>query len=814
MKPILVSSLKSFYRGLFRDTVYSLINIAGLSIGIACCIILGLYLQNELTYDRHFAENKRLYRVASELNANGSVNTFAQTAYALGPFLAANNPDIAAFVRFSSYQTGYSLFQYQDESYSWDSVFLADENIFEVFNHDIIYGDPLTALGEPKSIAVSRDFAQKYFGQENPIGKVLRGELSDYRVTLVFDNLPKNTHLKYDALITYKEQPPSIMTPTLTERVKHDLWYAKTDYTYLLMPAAYSVAEFRKVSDAFFQKYMSSYKESFNSSMNFFLEPLNQIHLSSTTQRDRPRGSKFYVLAFSAVAIFVLGIACINYMNLSTARFTKRTKEVAIRRILGAQRRHLILQFLFESVAFSALALVFALLITKFSLEFTSLNTLFETSIALTPLARPEVILMLVAGTFALGLLSGMYPALLLSKGNSTNTLRKNNPKIRQTLVFIQFLISVCAISCTLLMYLQMSYIQGKSMGFDKENKITMVVEGAESIEKIPAFAGELKKNSSVLDVSISRSRVGSQMGFGQAEIENNNGVFETQSYNWFYIDDHYIDTMEIDIVAGRNFDPDTRDDINKSVLVNETLVKKMGWQDPIGKRINYEQGETVRVVGVMKDFHFQGLQHEIEPILFWLSPPPNYQGWNKRRKALQNRILTINVAGEGVFDTLSDIRAQWDAFDFEHPFEFHFLEDLLNRLYSSDLRQMKLLGLFAGLCVFISCLGLFGLTAFTIEQRTKEIGVRKVLGASSLQIIMLLFNNVLYIVLLAAVAASCVAYWVMSQWLQSFHYHTSINPLVFLTATLLSVLVAFLTIAIQSYQTARSNPVLALRYE
>jgi putative ABC transport system permease protein len=810
---MLLNNIKAIARNLYRESSYSMINIAGLSIGTACCITLALYLQNELAYDQHFAKHKRIFRVVSELNASGNVNLSAQTAYGLGPLLARDNSMIEQFVRVNTPRTGYSLFRFEDIAFRWDDVVIADPSLFKVFDHDIIYGT-IEALNSPSAIAISESFSKKYFGDINSIGQILRGDAADYQVKLVFADLPDNTHLKYEAVVSYLEKPVELVEPVISERLRHDLWYAKTDFTYLLMPADFNPQQFARISDVFFEKYMESYEDSYDSSVRFLLEPLADIHLKSVAQRDRPRGSIFYIYAFTGIALFVLAVACINYVNLSTARFAKRGKEVAIRKILGASRGHLIIQFLIESVFFSVIALLLALMIVYFVLKFTTLGDLFGKTMSLAPLATPSIGVLLLLLTVTVGLIAGLYPAFHLSSTTSTSALRGKNARVRQALVFLQFLVSICVIASTFIMYQQMKFIQEKPLGFKKENKIMMQVSGADSIEKIPLFVEQLKQNSSILGVSASRGRIGGAMGFAQAEVENEEGSYDTQSYNWFFVDDEYVDVTGIEIIEGRNFEPETRGDIGKAVLVNETLVRKMGWTDPIGKGIRYEEGRTIYVIGVMKDFHFQGLQHEVESIVFWLSAPPNFSTLDNRTRSLQSRILTVSLSDSQIFETLEYVETKWQAFDPAHPFEFQFLDEYLDDMYTSDLRQMKLVGLFAGLCIFISCLGLFGLTAFAIEQRTKEIGVRKVLGASDWQIATLLFKSVLWVVLGAAVLASAIAFWVMNRWLLGFYYHGEINPVVFLVSAFLALCIAFLTMATQTLRIARANPVRALRYE
>lgn len=810
-------NLKVISRNFFREASYSAINIGGLSIGIACCVILALYLKSELTYDQHFSKHERIYRVASELSSGENINLFAQTSFALGPLMSSESPQIESFVRFSMNNKGYSIFEHDGNSVRWDDVAMVDANVFDVFSHEIILGNPETALTQPKSMAVSQRFAQTYFGYENPIGKTIKGELSDFMITLVFADLPDNTHLKYDVLITYQELSTDHFPSLDSKGARNSLWTSRTDYTYVMMPWDYDHKAFGSISKIFFDKYMADYPSRYKSIVNFSLEPLDKIHLNSKAQRDRPHGNRFYITGFTGIAIFVLLVACINYMNLSTARFSKRAKGIIIPKVLGAHRHQLIIQLLTESFVFVFIALLIGLGLSYVVINYTALNALFDKSLSFDMLLYPGTIAIMLTGVLLMSVVAGLYPAIALSKLSIVKSVKTKNTGVRQGLVFVQFMVSICVISCTLLMYYQMQYVQEKSLGFDKENKLVMTIQGASAIEKIPIFIDELKQQRNVLNATVSFNQMGRSTTFEQAEVENNDGAFESQSYNWFYIDQDFVNTMGIELVAGRNFDRSIPSDANHAILVNETLVKKMGWSEPIGKRLRYAAGEEANyVVGVMKDFHFQGLQHEVESMIFWLPDEDdfNFGTWSSTAKRLVTRVLTVNISGDNALETLAFIEDTWDTFDSEHPFEFEFLDDTLNRQYSADIKQMTLIGIFAGLCIFISCLGLFGLTAFTIEQRTKEIGIRKTLGASSWQLVTLLFKNTFVIVAIAAVFASLLSYGIMKEWLEGFHYRDNLNISAFIWAAAASFIIAFISISSQSYKTALANPIKALRHE
>lgn len=807
---MILNGLKTILRNLYRDPVYSLINIIGLSIGIACCIVLGLYLYSELTYDKHFSKHERIYRISSEISANGTVSSFAQTAPALGPLMAADNSQIEAFVRINlprNTNSVFSTFTYGENRRAWDDVLLADYNIFHVFDHRVIFGDPETALLDPNSIAVSESFSQFYFGDENPVGRVIEGSTSDHVISLVFANLPDNTHLKYDALLPYRPDEDR-QNPSFSEQVANSLWYARWDYTYILMPEGFNPNSFATTSDDFYNKYMASLPERFNSSVRFFLEPLHEIHLRSTTQGDQPRGSMFYVFALLGIAIFVLSVAAINYMNLATARLTKRNKEISIRKLLGAQRHQLIGRFLGESLFFATAATLLGLVIVNITLQSSPLNSLLNKSLSLVALTEPLPLSLLVLGTLFIGLISGAYPALLLSKSTNLHDVNIKNGNMRQVLVFVQFLVSVSVISCAIQMYLQMKYIDQKSLGFEKENKLILNISSASYVEQIPVFRSQLLQNSNILNVSSSWSHLDRTISFEQAEVENSAGEFETLAYHWFNVDEHFIDTLDIRLLTGRNFDPAISTDRNRAIMVNQTLVERMGWENPIGKRLRYSlDAEPSYVVGVLEDFHFQGLQYEISPMILWFP-------LSEINRSYASRVLTIKISEGNTALALNFIREQWQSFYPDQPFEYEFLDDSLSEFYTTDINQMRLVALFAGLCIFVSCLGLFGLSVFTIDQRTKEIGIRKVLGASNFRIISILISSIARIVMIASMTASVIAYWIMSEWLDDFYYHDEINFWAFISAAILSAGIASVTMAVQSYNATTANPISALRYE
>lgn len=809
---MLTSHLKITLRTLYREKMYVLINISGLSLGIACCIILGLFLQSELTYDRHHVNHKRIYRIANEITTSGKVDAAAITSMALGPMLAKDYPEIEAYVRFRFMPR--TLLRHGDDAFYWENVFIADENVFDVFTFHYIYGDPTGALSGPSSIAVSESFAEKYFGDANPIGKTISGDLSQYKITLVFADLPENTHLKCNALISYNSLPAF---PDNESILRNMLW-GIADFTYLLMPANYQVQSFREISEAFYARYMDKIGRSVNSSFRFWLEPLADIHLESDLLYDYPTGNKLHIYGFSAVAIFILLVACINYMNLATARSVKRAREIGMRKVLGASRTQLIVQFLGESILFALIALVVGLVLVQVIFALTPINDLLGKEHLMNFTEEPILLWWMFGLSLFTGVISGIYPAFYLSSilpiSALTDTSRsgKKGFRLRQCLVLLQFIMSIGVIACTILMAIQMRYISGKPLGFNKENLVTIRLQGADLIEKVPTIRNELSKNSNILNISTTAVMPGGLIPLNLIKVEDNEGVMTDQTVSRMPVGDDFMKVMDIPLVLGRDFSKKLLTDVGISVIVNETMVERMGWNQPLGKRVA-AGAATGRVIGVAKDFHFKSLHKQVEPLVM-NAMQDDFSSLPPAVRATVSRTLLLRISGEEVSQTLNYLTDLFLEFDPKHPFEFEFLDDALDRLYLSERQLMKLTGIFSGICIFISCLGLFGLASFTTERRTKEIGIRKVLGATTAQIILMLSSSIIWIVLIAAVIASLSAYFAVDEWLSSFAYRAGINPLVFVLSALIAIAVAFITIALQSFKTARANPVHALQYE
>lgn len=806
-------------RKLAKERLYVLVNILSLALGIGSFLILSLYLRSELTFDQHFALHDRIYRVSTHFQQNnGAPADFAITQEGLGPLLLQDYPQLGTFVRFRN--STQNVLSFEDKRFSWDDIYLADENVFEVFDHEILAGDPQTAFDDMNSIAISASFAQSYFGEADPIGKIMQTDSFSYRVTLVFADLPESTHLKYSALYPYRAL--SQFVPNYEDNYIRGLTGVSI-FTYLLIEPTFDPAAFAGIIDEFAAKYMSESLGRMNSTFTARITPLDAVHFGPSYPGDQPNGNVFYVYGFAAVAIFILLVACINYMNLATARATKRSKEVGMRKVVGASRGQLIWQFLGESLVFTVIALLLGIVLAIAALVFTPISTLMGKEALLAGLASPLVIVGIVGLALVVALLSGLYPPFYLSSISPKAALTKvqsswrSGLSIRQLLVFSQLAISIGVIACTLLMSQQMNYVANKPLGFDKENKVWIDLRGVDLIEDFPALRNELITEPSIIDV------VDTQMvpGFGNAinliPVEGNDGTVAPEHVDRILVGLNFIDAMGIEIVSGRGFEEGRDTDPTKVMMANEAMVRKMGWDEPLGKQIGNTDNFRPTIIGVTKDFHYAPLNNEIGPLLVQLVSN-DFSNTAPQTRPLAQRSMIVNITGDNVPETLRIIEAKLREFDASQVFNPTFLEDRLNELYRSEINLMQLTEIFAGICIFISAMGLFGLAAFNTQQRNKEIGVRKILGASSTQIITLLCRSVIFMIAIAAVPAAIVSFVTVNNWLERFAYRYEPGlfaaTLPYLIAILSVAVVALATVIVQSLRTAQSNPVDALRHE
>jgi putative ABC transport system permease protein len=808
--------LKVTYRNLTRDKVFALINIMGLSVAIACCIVIGLYLNFQLGYDKHFDNHNRIYRVVHTSSTNGTSLYSSITSAALGPALLQDFPEVENAVRFRPFG-GDAYFKYGNETFPWKQVFYADDTVFKMFSHEIIHGDPETALIEPDTIAISESMANSYFGDEDPLGKVLNLGTAQYRISLVFADLPENTHLKYDALLSYNGRPDA--TNASLDEIS---FFFVSTYTYVLMPENYDPNSFSAISQNIYDRYMQEFGTARGTKVNYVLEPLTWIHNHSpAVQGDQPHGNAFNIFAYGAVAVFVLLMACINYVNLATVRSSRQMKAISMRKILGANKIMLMTQYLFESLFFMLIAIVLGFSLAEMASAIFPLGQYLDIGSRefLSPAMNFPVVTLIVLLCLLVGLGAGAYPAFYLAAYSPLLVFAKAGKSakkaftLRSVLVVIQFTMTVVVVASTLLIVSQLQYLLDKPLGFDKDNKLVINVQSADVLERLPAFMQQLRQSPGVNGVFSTLSLPGAGVLLNLINIEDNEGVMQSEKFSQMYGDYNLVEGLGAVLVEGRGFDESRAVDEKGSVIVNEAAVKQMGWDEPLGKRFDNFQGRDAQVIGVVKDFHFNDLHSGIGPLaIVWNKP--DYSGLSAAVRQIQSRKLVIDIADNNQLQTIDNIRKLWNGFTPDYPFEYRYLDDILNQTYSNEENLQDLLIIFSLLCIFVSCLGLYGLSAFITRLRTREISIRKVLGATVAQIISLLCRSIVPSVLVSAMLGSVIAFLLIRRWLESFYYAQLINPLAFLVASLLVLVVAITTIALQSNRTARQKPSLTLRVE
>lgn len=807
----MTTHIKLLLRNLKRERLYAAINVAGLTIAIVACLLIGLHVFQALTYDQHTQGHKKIYRATIDLINQGGTNTFALMSDALAPTLALRNPDIEAFVRFKSLPDN-SLFTVNDEVYYQESVYGTDTNVFEVFGHRAVYGDTRTALIDPNSMAISERFNQMHFDGENSLGEIVTLNGNDYRISLVYEDVPINSHFKYDVLVPihgpgFAPQPADPVIALFTVN----------SYTYFVMPENYDTARFSAFFDAFWQETTAEVLRGSGINSAMALTPIADVHFGEPVEFDQPVGNLLIVYAYAVIGVLILLVAIVNYINLATARATRRFKEVGVRRLLGAQRSELIAQFLLESVSLTLLAAVLALLVIQIMLQAGVPAALLD-ELSLEVYNSPLILGAVLIAALILGILAGLYPAAWIATQPmfshvSAAQVNVRELILRKALIVFQFAVTVSVISSTVLVLSQMHFIANMPLGFEQENRLVLTVKGSQAIARVPALTRSLDQLPAVQATTFSTADPAVGFSSGNWLVETAQGQMESIFLSFQNAGADYIQAMGMELVDGRSI---SNGDTNRTVVVNETLVKTLGWSDPIGMRTGMPadiEGSEI-VVGVVKDFHFDGLQVPVSPLVIRLSRPEYYSSLDPDVAFNQDARLTVVLREDANHQALQELESVWRQHIPELPFQYRYLDNIIESRYVSETNIISTLSYASGVSIFISCLGLLGLTAYTTERRTREIGIRKVLGASASQLVLSLFKDVLFLVLIASVIASVLSYYWINSWLSNFAYRDEINLLVFPTAALLTITLAFITMVFQSLGPVNRNPVHALRYE
>lgn len=805
--------LKIAFRNMAKYKVISFINLFGLTVGVTCCLLILTYIIHETSYDKYNSKADRVYRVTRSFNNKEGITSLHLGAVAppYGPLLKNEFPDIEKVTRILP--MGTIPTRYEEKIFSEKDIYCADENFSDVFDVSMLKGNPHTALIDPFSVIITEDVAHRYFGNDDPMGKAIRmNNQFNLKVTGIIKPLPEAAHFHPHILISFNTLKD---TAIYGEKNLQTNWGNNAFYTYLLFPKNYPVKNVEAHLDAFLDKYMATYYGNTQPSKmtRLYLQKLTDIHLTSHLDEEmEENGDIKRVYIFSAIALFILFIACINYMNLSTARSALRAKEIGIRKTSGAQRGEIIVQFLSESVLITFLATILAVGLTWLTLPL--LNTVTGLSLNIDSVLIPQVIATLILTPFIIGIISGIYPALFMSSFQPVKVLKglfkagKSTVSFRQALVVTQFAISIILIICTAVVFQQLHYMQEKSLGFDKERIVTLGYDAGLSMT-YDAFRNELRNSALIKDVSrSSRIPSGRLLDEQGASTESGDSLRPVSADIKYVTTDYdFVSTYGIHVLVGRNFSRAYGTD-SSSFVLNGAATRALGLQQPgqaVGR--NFKYGDVKgKIVGVVDDFHFESLHQSIVPLVLVMAPPgtPGF-GYNR---------LSIKIGGGNVPGALAQLERTWKKFLPQTPFEYTFLDDKFDELYRSEQRQGTLFTSFAGIAIFIACLGLLGLSAFAISQRIKEIGIRKVLGAGVGSIVTLLSKDFLILVAIAALIAFPVAWYAMHNWLADFAYRISIHWWIFLVAGILASAVALITISFQAIRAATAPPVKSLRTE
>jgi len=805
--------IKNYFKIAFRNIrkykFISFINLSGLTIGLTCCLLILAYILNELSFDKYNKNAKDIYRLTRTFNnQDGVVSLKLSTiAPAFGPYLLTDFPEIKKMTRILN--NGVTPIRYREKLFNEPDVYFADENLFDVFTQKVTVGDPKKALAEPYSLMLTEEMAKKYFGDEDPINKMVRlNNQFNLKVTGIFKKFPQNSHMHPEVLISFSTLNDTAVYGAENLRTS---WGNNSFFTYILMPENYPAQNMVKQFPAFVDRHMphSNYNGK-NPSLftKLDLQKLTDIHLRSHTDYEaEENGDISRVYIFSSIALFILLIACINYMNLSTARSALRAREIGIRKVIGARKKELILQFLSESVLICWFALIFAALLTWLALPW--LNKLSGQQISISILLKWQIIVPLLLTPFVVGILSGIYPALFMSSFQPIKTLKglfkaSGGISFRKVLVVSQFTISIVLIITTAIVFQQLDFMQKKSLGFDKE-RILILPYNNDLSKQYESFRNELLRNNSFKDIACS-SRIPSGRlldNMGASTLSGDSLRPTSTDIKYIAVDYDFIPTYGITMASGRNFSRDFGTDTAGFVL-NESAVKALGWtaQNAIGKDFKYG-GQKGKIIGVVNDFHFESLHQAIVPMVMEMFPPSINQFNN----------VSIKITGN-IPSALNHLETTWRRLLPEQPYQFNFLDERFGKLYESEQKQGTIFVIFACVAIFIASLGLLGLSAFTITQRVKEIGVRKVLGANVGSIVTLLSKDFLKLVMIAAIIAFPVAWFAMHSWLKDFAYRIDIQWWVFVLAGILAALIALITVSFQAIRAANANPVKSLRTE
>lgn len=796
------TNLRFTLRFLWKNKFFTSLNIFGLTLGLAASIWLMLYLKNELTYDQHFTNHETVYRISGTMEAPGVKFNTSAAASDMAPMLAEEYPQVLAYARF----LWASLQEIKSENQVFEEqmMFYTDHQVFELFDHPFIEGDPKSALTAPNSAVITKSINSKLFGINSGINQIVNIDGEDFKITGIIEDLPKNTHFRYNVLLSGIVQREFAMQNGVFN--SEAMWNADS-FTYLKFPAGFNKNEFLKKFDSFNEKYFMPFGNKIGGTHTPRLQKLSSIHYDSESiDDDFAKGSATNLVVFSSIGLAILLLACINYINLATARAGLRAKEIGIRKVLGSNASILRASLMMESMIQVFLALILAIGLIWIVITKSPMQSWLGVNFDFNLFQQFDILGAVILLVILTGIISGLYPALYLSNIKPVKALKgtwvagKGGNWMRQSLVLFQFVISIGVLTTTLLMKDQLDFLKTQELGFDKDQILVVSTRDSTVRASSKILKEALEQHPLVKSVSSSNFVPGINIGMMVFKTEKE-GEMQQQEFKYIYAGANYLETMGIEMVEGDFFRGDeTRG--NQYFVINETTARLLEWENPIGKKFGFfHQEDPGQVIGVVKDFNFYSLHNPIEPLVFVYNPNPGSQ-------------LLVRYQPETEAEVLKTLEENWNELIPNYPFEYSFLNERLREQYAADESQNQLITTMAILCVMISLIGLSGLSAFNVNQKTKEIGIRKVLGAVPGQIVLLIFSGTFRLVGLAAIITAPITYLIINQWLDNFEYKTNFNFSLLFVASFIAMVFTFLIVMVHVLKTARRNPSATLRQE
>jgi putative ABC transport system permease protein len=801
---------KTAFRNLLRYKGFALINITSLTIGMIGCFVIGLFVWDEWQYDKNIPGGSTIYRIYDQRNDNGNITFMAPTPPAFASFLEQQYPEVDTTLRILMAEDKFLMEAGDKKSYEEKGWFV-ESSFFKIFPLKLTRGDATKALAAPSTVVISEEMAKKYFGNGNPLGKTIKVDKIDYNVTAVFAKLPQHFHLNFHYLM-------SLSTLGMPKE-RMERWTWNQFYTYIKLKPGADVNQLQSKFQAHVKKEIYPTLTQANTSFLPFFQPLKNIHLRSSdfVYDNAKRGNETYVKALTIIAIFVLVIACFNFINLATARSLRRAKEIGVRKVVGADRKQLIFQFIGETILLSVFSMIIAAIAT--SLIVPLVNRFTDKSIEFNPLSNPLLAFIILMSGIVVGIIAGIYPALVLSGFQPIKVLKSTKAItgtggawLRKALVVVQFSLSVLLIVSTTIVYRQTKYLNDKDLGFNKEQVVYFQVRDSLSTNPgiLETFKSELKRSANIVSVTSGYGLPGDRFAGDGINVGSEQ---KEHPANVFIGDEDYVKTLGLRIIAGRDFSREMSTDVREAFIINETAVKEFGYGTPekaIGQPLSWNEWAPIdslhpvkkgKVIGVVEDFHYKSLHEKVTASIIQLYPQVAY--------AVAAKLKTADIKA-----TIGFINNVWNKYIPAYPLDYKFMDESYGAMYNSEEKLSELLWIFTVMAIIVGCMGLFGLAAFSAEQRTKEIGIRKVLGANVFNIVGLLSRSFLVLIVIASLIAFPIAWWAMNNWLKDFPYRIMISWWMFAAAIIAALAIALLTVSFQSIKAALANPVKSLRTE